>query len=154
MRERNYNVKRDEWQKRTDDINNNENRPIMYSMVATYAQQNGKISRNTAKKTSILKHTKNKSVFSFLRQLTTRNCPHLLLCAVLWRGCGWPPVMQQLIHIFCLLGKQQQTLCSGVQWLHDGTDRQTDRQRDGLTHARQFHRPCSAYYTGSCYEQQ
>ena len=29
----------------------------------------------------------NKSVFSFIRQLSARHCPHLLLCAVLRRRC-------------------------------------------------------------------
>ena len=32
-----------------------------------------------------------KSVFSFLRQLTTCHCPHMLLRAVLRRRCYWPP---------------------------------------------------------------
>ena len=42
-----------------------------------------------------------KSVFSFLRQLTTWHCPHLLLSAVLWRGCCWPPTVQQSTDIIC-----------------------------------------------------
>ena len=34
---------------------------------------------------------RNKSVFSFLRQLTTWHCPHLILRAVLRRSCCWAP---------------------------------------------------------------
>ena len=33
----------------------------------------------------------NKSVFSFLRQLSTSNCSHLLLSAVQQRRCCWAP---------------------------------------------------------------
>jgi len=42
------------------------------------------------------------------------------------RPISWPP------------GPQHQTRRSGVRRLNDGTDEQTD--------ARQFHKPCSAYY--------
>ena len=71
-----------------------------------------------------------KSVFSFLCQLTTWHCPHLLLFTMLWYGCCWPLAMQQLIDISRLLGPQQQTLSSGMwrqmlgqtdkQWAPDG----------------------------------
>ena len=74
-------------------------------------------------------------MFSFLRQLTTWHCPHLLLCAVLRRGCCWPPAVQQSIDI----SWPQQTRNSGVR-RPDGTDRRTD--------ARQLHRPCSTFYAG------
>jgi len=42
----------------------------------------------------------NKSVFSYLRTLTTWHCPH-------------SPLLQQSIDISCLLGPQQQNSSSG-----------------------------------------
>ena len=73
----------------------------------------------------------NKPVFSFLRQLTTWHCPHLLQ-----RGCCWPPALQQFIDISWSPGPQQQTRRAAA-----GLDRRTD--------ARQMHIPCSAYYADS-----
>jgi len=59
----------------------------------------------------------NTSVFSFLRQLTTRHCSHLLLNAVLR--------LLPSIDISCPQGPEQQTHCSSMHHLIDGTDRQT-----------------------------
>jgi len=43
-----------------------------------------------------------------------------------------PPLLQQSVNDSCLLGPQQQTYSTGVQWLH-GTDRWTDGQTDAQT---------------------
>jgi len=63
-------------------------------------------------------------VFSFLRQLKTWHCPHLLLWAVLRRAVAAPAV-QQSIDISCPLGPQQQTRRTLLQRTN-GTDRRTD----------------------------
>ena len=68
-------------------------------------------------------------MFSFLHQLTTWNCPHMLLHAMLWRSCCWLPAVQQSITISCLLGPQQQTPLQQhavAEWWDGQTDRQTD----------------------------
>jgi len=54
------------------------------------------------------------------------------------RVCCWAPAVQQSIVISWLPGPKQQTHRNGV-W--QPNDRRTD--------ARQFHRPCSAYYASS-----
>jgi len=51
----------------------------------------------------------NKSVFSFLRALTTWHCPHLLLHAVLRPRAAATPAVQQSIDISNPPGPQQQT---------------------------------------------
>jgi len=76
------------------------------------------------------------------------HCPHLLLLTMLRRCCCSAQAMQQSINISCLLGLQQQTRSSSTECGGQMTG-QTDRQTDGRTHARQLHRPCSAYYAGS-----
>ena len=52
-----------------------------------------------------------------------------------------PPLLQQSIDIFCLLGPQQQTCSRGFAAVGPCWDRQMD--------AVPFHRPCSTYYAGS-----
>jgi len=80
------------------------------------------------------RHNINNSVFSFLCQLATWNCLHLLLSATgatinrYLPAAG--PTAANLPHQH-VVGK----------WLDRWTDRRTD--------ARQFHRPCSAYYASS-----
>jgi len=59
-------------------------------------------------------------------QLTTRQCPHLLLRAVLRRGCRRAPAVQQPIDISCPPGPQQQIRNSGVLHPNAWTDGQTD----------------------------
>ena len=75
----------------------------------------------------------NKYVFSFLRQLVTCHCPHLLR-----RGCCWAPAVQQSMDIACSPGPQQQTRSSGVRRAGEW-----DRQTDGKTPYR-YTAPCSA----------
>ena len=85
----------------------------------------------------------NKSVCSFLCQLTTWHCLHLLLCALLRCCCWWAPAVQQSVDISCPLCPQQQT----HQW--HAAAAWWDGQRDGWMDARQFRRPHSAYCAGS-----
>jgi len=59
---------------------------------------------------------------------------------LLQRRCSWAPAVLHSLDISCSPGPQQQTRSSGVRRPYE-TDRRTD--------ARQLHRPCSAYYTGS-----
>ena len=87
----------------------------------------------------------NKPVFSFLRQLTTWRCPHLLLNAVLWlrrRCCCWAPAhaarraccsSNRSIDIFCRPGAQQQTRRNSVWRANNGTDGRTDKRTDRRT---------------------
>jgi len=96
----------------------------------------------------------NKSVFSFLRQLTTWHCPHLLLCAVLQPDCCWPPARRPCSNRSISPGRRAHSskpaaaACDGrLNW---GTERQTD----GRTDARQLHRSCSTHYAGSADNQQ
>ena len=82
------------------------------------------------------------SVFSYLRQLTW-HCSHLLLrfcCAVvpLLLGVPWLPLS---IDISCPHSAQQWTRGMPPLQSYDGTERRMDN--------RPFHRPCSAYYSGS-----
>jgi len=61
----------------------------------------------------------------------------------------YKPLLQQLISISCLPGKQQQTCSSRfatVAALGPCWDRQTDGQTDTV----QFHRLCSTYHAGQC----
>jgi len=74
----------------------------------------------------------NKSLFSFLRQLSTRHCSHLLPSvaaavrrAAAPRPAAWLPLS---IDVSRRHGAQQQTRHIGVRRVNDGTDRQTDRQ--------------------------
>ena len=75
---------------------------------------------------------RNKSLFSFLRQLSTRHCSHLLpsVAAAVRRAAGprpaaWLPLS---IDVSRRHGAQQQTRHIGVRRVNDGTDRQTDRR--------------------------
>jgi len=74
----------------------------------------------------------NKSLFSFLRQLSTRHCSHLLPSvaaavrrAAAPRPAAWLPLS---IDVSRRHGAQQQTRHIGVRRVNDGTDRQTDRR--------------------------
>ena len=85
----------------------------------------------------------NKSVFSFLRQLSTRHCSHLLLCAVLRRRCCWAFGGRRCRSIFpaaTALSSKPAAAAYGGQ-IVGRTDRQTD--------VRHFYRSCSAYYARS-----
>ena len=79
-------------------------------------------------------------MFSFPRQLTTWHCPHLLLSAVLRRGCCWPPAHRPCSKRSIPPGsrahssKPTATACGGLDGLTDGW---TDRRADG-----QIHRSC------------
>ena len=64
-------------------------------------------------------------MLSFLRQLSTWHCSHLLWSAVPRRRCCWAPAVQQSIDISCLRGAQQQTRSSGVR-PRVGSDGETD----------------------------
>jgi len=66
----------------------------------------------------------NKSVVSFLRQLSTWHCPHSLLRPRV--ACGAAVAGQQSIDISCPPGAQLQTRRTLLQRSIDGTDRQTD----------------------------
>ena len=73
-----------------------------------------------------------KSVFSFLRQLTTRHCSHLLLSAVLRRRYCWAPDVQQSIDISCQ-NPQHAAECGGR--MMGQTDRRTpDRYTEPAPH--------------------
>ena len=66
----------------------------------------------------------NKSVFSFLRQLTMWHCPHPAARLLMTAG---RLAVQQSIDVSWPPGPQQQTRSSGVR-RPDGTDRRTDRR--------------------------
>ena len=87
---------------------------------------------------------RNKSVFSFLRQLTMWHCSQLLLRAARLLLTAGPLVVQQSIDISPgRRALQQQMRSSDVGGRIAGqTDRRTDT--NGRTDARQLHRPCSA----------
>ena len=82
----------------------------------------------------------NKSAFSFLRQLITWHCPHLLLRALLRRSYCWEPDSNRSISPPCRAhsNKPAAAACGGRV-----------RQTDWHTDVRQLHSPCSAYYAGS-----
>ena len=80
----------------------------------------------TVVRSQIVENYINKPVFSFLRQLKTWHCLHLLLSAVLRRRCCWAPTVLQSIDVSCPPGAQQQTTSSGVLRANNGTDGQTD----------------------------
>ena len=95
----------------------------------------------------------NKSVFSFLRQLSTRHCPHVLLQSAV---CCWAPCcgaaaaecrrLQQSIDMSRPPGAQQQTRRTPVLRSIDGTNIRTDgRTLDRFTDLA----PQSAYYADS-----
>jgi len=98
----------------------------------------------------IIQCNKHKSAFSFICQLTTLHCLHLLLSTVLWPhaaappllGTWWPPLS---IDISYPHGAQQQTRCRPRLRLYDGTKKDGQRQKD----TGPLHRPCSARYAGS-----
>ena len=94
------------------------------------------------------KPCKKKAVFNVLRQLTMwHSLPHLLLRAVLRRGCCWPPAWRRCSNRSISPGRRP-TAANPQQWrvaAAGGTNGQTD----GRTDARQQHRPRSAYYAGS-----
>ena len=72
--------------------------------------------------------------------LSTWHCPHLLPCAVLRPSAAAPLLLgarRGETGISCPPGAQQQTRRTPLLRSNDGTDRQT--------HARLFHRLCSAY---------
>jgi len=81
----------------------------------------------------------NKSVFSFLRRLTTWHCPHSCTINTHRRSphtataarCCWPPAVQ---HNYLLLVGPTAAACGGRM---GQTDRGTDRQK--RTDARQLH---------------
>jgi len=77
----------------------------------------------------------NKSVVSFLRQLSTWHCPHSLLRPRV--ACGAAVVGQQSIDISCPPGAQLQTRRTLLQRSIDGTDRQTDGRTDETRNQRQ-----------------
>ena len=58
-----------------------------------------------------------------LTRLCSATADNVVLC---------PLLLQQSVNDSCLLGPQQQTYSTGVQWLH-GTDRWTDGQTDAQT---------------------
>ena len=75
---------------------------------------------------SVFRYKFNKSVFSFLRQLTTWHCPHSPAAAVARLLLTTDlRAVQQSVHISCPPCPQQQTRRSGMRRL-DGTDGQTD----------------------------
>ena len=80
----------------------------------------------------------NKSVFGFLRRLSTWHCSRLLLSSVLLLRCCWALVMQQSIDISCSPVAQQQTGNSRVragEWCDGRTDGGTpDRYIDPASH--------------------
>ena len=95
-----------------------------------------KIDRDYASMCALHFHC-NKSVFGFLRRLSTRHCPHLLLSAVLRRRCCWVPDGRRCRSINpARTALSSKTLRLPRLWSNDGTDRQTDR-------------PCSPYHAGS-----
>ena len=71
------------------------------------------------------------------------NARNLLLCAVLRCCCNWAPGDRH-----CRLTSPAGTALSSKPATAECGDR-TDRQADGQTDARQFHRPCFAYYASS-----
>ena len=78
--------------------------------------------RNSAP-TSTPRHVSSFAVFSFVCQLSTCHCPHLLLL----RRCCWAPnAGQQSIGISCPSGAQQQTRRTLLRRSIDGTDRRAD----------------------------
>ena len=67
----------------------------------------------------------NKSVFIFLRQLTTCHCPHLLPCAVLLRAQRRAAIDRYLLLAGHTAANLQQRSAAG-EWRHKQTDGQTD----------------------------
>ena len=80
------------------------------------------------------------SVFSFLRQLSTWHCSHLLLSAVLRRRCCWTPDGRRCRTISPALSSRPAARRSCGRSMG---------QTDGRTDARPFHRHCSAYRASS-----
>jgi len=143
--------------------------PVYQSSISHGAHFSQKPSRCCSAHCYESSRSQHKSVFSFLRQLTTFHCSHLLLnavllCAVLL-GARPPPLSS--ISPARPPGPQQQTLrngvwqpndgtvtiaCPRIAWQQtrrtllqrsiDGTDRRTDRQADRRTDAVSLHRPC------------
>ena len=83
----------------------------------------------------------NKSVFNFLRTLTTWHCPHSPAAR-----CCWAPGSNRSISPAgrALSNKPAAAACDGR--MMGQTDRQTG---DKWTDARQLHKPCAAYYVVS-----
>jgi len=77
---------------------------------------------------------------SFLRQLSTWHCSHLLLEAVLRRRCCWAPCSRAVIHRYLqpVGSSAANPHSSEVRHAGEWRDSQTDRQT-------QFRRPFSAY---------
>ena len=92
--------------------------------------------RLTARTTEVV--DKNKSMFNYLRTLTTWHCPHS------------PAAIAAIDRYLLPAGHMQHQTCSrGFAAVGPCWERQTYRETNRRTDYIPFHVPCSAYYAGS-----